>query len=79
MSIPISSKTHRYVTPRAIILALILAVINDYWIVQMEVVRYSFATYAAPFYNCIFTLLVLTAANSLVRKRLPRIALTPVE
>jgi hypothetical protein len=79
MSIPISSKTHRYVTPRAIILALILAVINDYWIVQMEVVRYSFATYAAPFYNCIFTLLILTAANSLVRKRFPSIALTPVE
>lgn len=67
------------VTLRAIVLSLILAVINDYWIVQIEVVRYSFATYAAPFYNCIFTLLVVTAANLLVRRSRPNLALTRVE
>lgn len=67
------------VTPRAIILALLLTVANDYWIVQLEVVRYSFATYAAPFYNCIFTLLVVTGANFAVKKRFPRIALTRIE
>ena len=72
-------KTTRYITPRAIILALVLAVINDAWIVQMEVVRYSFATYAAPFYNCIFILLVLTVANHAVKKRFPRVALTSIE
>ena len=67
------------VTVRAVVLALVLTVINDYWIVQLEVVRYSFATYAAPFYNCIFTLLVVTAANFLVRKRFPRLAFSRVE
>lgn len=72
-------KTHKYITPRAVILALILAVINDAWIVQMEVVRYSFATYAAPFYNCIFILLFLTSANFAIRKRFPAIAFTSVE
>ena len=67
------------ITARAIVLALILTVANDYWIVQLEVVRYSYPTYAAPFYNVIFTLLLLTGVNALVRKRLPRLALTRVE
>lgn len=72
-------KAHGRVTPRAIILALLLTVANDYWIVQLEVVRYSFATYAAPFYNVIFTLLVLTAVNAWLRKRWPRVALSRTE
>lgn len=67
------------VTPRAILLALFLTVVNDYWLVHLEVIRYSFATYAAPFYNCIFTLLVVTGVNLLVKKRVPRIALSQVE
>ena len=67
------------VTARAVVLALLLAVANDYWIVQLEVVRYSFATYAAPFYNCVFSLLVVTAANRVAKKRFPRIALTQAE
>ncbi|MBP6964106.1 MAG: hypothetical protein KBC96_06855 [Armatimonadetes bacterium] len=67
------------VTPRAVILSLILAFVNDYWLVQIEVVRYSFATYAAPFYNCIFTLLIVTASNFLVRRARPRLALSRVE
>jgi len=67
------------VTTRAILVSLLLTVLNDYWIVQIEVVRYSFATYAAPFYNCIFTLLVVTGINALVRRRRPRLAFTRVE
>ncbi len=73
------AKTRTGVTARAVLLALLLAVANDYWIVQIEVVRYSFATYAAPFYNCVFTLFVLTMVNFAVRRRFPRIALTRVE
>ncbi len=72
---PISNR----VTVRAVILALILAVFNDYWVVQLEVVRISYPTYAAPFYNCIFTLLVLTTANLLVRSKWPRLALSRIE
>lgn len=75
----VTSKAWGRVTPRAIILALILTALNDYWIVQLEVVRYSFATYAAPFYNVIFTVLVVTAANALVKKRFPAVALTRIE
>lgn len=67
------------VTPRAVVLAVLLTVVNDFWIVQLEVVRYSFATYAAPFYNVIFTLLVVTALNFWFGRRLPRLALSRVE
>jgi len=74
-----AARSRDRVTPRAVIMALILAVVNDYWIVQLEVVRYSFATYAAPFYNVVFTLLVLTALNFWVRRRYPRLSLTRVE
>jgi len=76
---PTIRETHGRVTLRAIILALLLTVINDYWIVQLEVVRYSFPTYAAPFYNVIFTLLLVTAVNFAARKRFPRLALTRIE
>lgn len=75
----LSAKTWGRVTPRAIIFALILTVLNDYWLVQIEVVRYSFATYAAPFYNVIFTILVITALNVLLRRIRPRLAFTRVE
>ena len=90
MSAPISSKiqsqieaaavkSHGGVTARAIVLALVLAIINDYWLVQLEIVRYSYPTYAAPFYNCIFTLLLLTGINQLVRRRFPQRALVQSE
>ena len=67
------------VTKRAIVLAILLAIINDYWLVQLEVVRYSYPTYAAPFYNCIFILFLLTAANFALRKNSPGLALTRTE
>jgi hypothetical protein len=67
------------VTVRAVILALLLTVANNYWLVQLEVVRYSFATYAAPFYNCIFTLLVVTSVNMLIKRARPRLAFDRVE
>ncbi len=69
----------RFVTPRAVALSILLAVVNDYWIVQLEVVRYSFATYAAPFYNCVFTLLVITSLNFAVRRYRPTLAFSRAE
>lgn len=62
-------------TARAVLLALLLAVVNDYWIVQLEVARNSFPTYAAPFYNVIFTLLVLTVLNVPTKRLVPSLAL----
>ena len=73
------AKTHARITARAVILAIILIVINDYWLVQLEVVRYSYPTYAAPFYNVIFTLLLLNVANYALRKRWPHLALNRIE
>ena len=68
-----------FVTRRTVILAVALAALNDYWVVQLEVVRYSFATYAAPFYNVLFTLFALTCLNFLVRRFRPRLALSHIE
>ena len=67
------------ISARAIILGIILCLVNDYWLVQLEVVRYSHPSYAAPFYNAIFTLLALTALNLLLKARAPRIALSSAE
>lgn len=67
------------ITLRAIILALILSVVNDVWIVHLELLRFNFATTAAPFYNCLFTLLVVTVVNMLVRKIRPNLALSRIE
>ena len=72
-------KPYDRVTLRAVIVAIILTVVNDYWLVQLEVVRYSYPTYAAPFYNVIFTLLILTGINLLIRKKVPRLAFTRIE
>lgn len=73
------TKRSGIISVRAIVLGIILAVVNDYWLVQLEVVRYSHPSYAAPFYNCIFTLLMLTVGNFLLRARWPKIALSSAE
>ena len=67
------------ITGRAIIAALILSVANDIWIVHLELLRFNFATTAVPFYNCLFTLLVATAINMLVRKLRPSLAFSRIE
>ncbi|HHX40027.1 MAG TPA: hypothetical protein GX715_08690 [Armatimonadetes bacterium] len=64
---------------RAVLLGLALIPPNFYWIVNLEVNRYSFATYAAPFYNVIFTLFLLTLANHLARRWRPALALNRAE
>lgn len=69
----------RVISVRAIVIGILLAIVNDYWLVQLEVVRYSHPSYAAPFYNCIFTLLVLTVVNFMVRRVRPRWALSGPE
>lgn len=68
-----------FLTPRVVILAILLIIVNDYWLTQMEVVRYIFPTYAAPFWNAIITLFVLILLNMPVRRIFPRIALARTE
>jgi hypothetical protein len=64
---PAASKTFGHITLRALVLGVALAVVNDVWIVKLEVQRVAWPTVAAPFYNVVFTLLVICAANLLVR------------
>ncbi|HLK57707.1 MAG TPA: DUF6785 family protein [Chthonomonadaceae bacterium] len=67
---------NKAVTWRSVLLCLILLPINSYWVVQMEVVRYSaHPTTISLLFNTIFELLVLTVLNKGVQKIAPRWAL----
>jgi hypothetical protein len=68
------------VTPRAIAIALLLTPANTYWIMQMELVRYSgHPTTISIFFNVVFCLLALTIVNVLVGRRWPKLALSQQE
>ena len=75
------------VTVRSVLLGLILIPVCQYWIFQVELVRYTFPTLVSPFYNAIFILAVLALWNGLLQglarlgrgEGLRRLALTPVE
>ncbi len=57
----------RAVTWRSVLLCLLLLPINSYWVVQMEVVRYSaHPTTISLLFNTIFILLCLTLLNRVV-------------
>jgi len=63
------------VTIKAVAIALILIPINVYWIIQLEVVRYTHPTLIHPLSNVIFILLILTTFSLFLRKVLPKFAL----
>lgn len=66
----------RAVTLRAVLLCIPLLIINAYWVVQMEVVRYSaHPTTISLLFNTVFELLILTLLNRMVRRVAPRLAL----
>ena len=68
------------VTPKSVVTALVLLPVNAYWVVQMEVVRYSaHPTTISLFFNLIFILLALTIVNRAVERRLPNMALSRAE
>ncbi len=72
--------TFRGVTPRSVGTALVLMPLNAYWVICMEVVRYSgHPTTISLFFNVVFLLAVLIGVNALVRKIAPRLALRPDE
>jgi len=61
------------VTPRAIIIALIIIPFNNYWIFMTEIVRYAgHPTTISLFYNAVFLLLLLVGLNMLLRRFVPR-------
>src|SRR5919199_4932134 len=64
------------VTLRSVLLCLLLLPVNAYWVVQMEIVRYSaHPTTISLFFNTIFILLCLTLLNRMVARVAPRAAL----
>ncbi|MGD8237093.1 MAG: hypothetical protein PVH68_00955 [Armatimonadota bacterium] len=70
----------RGVTWRSMLLGLALMPANCYWVIQMEIVRYSaHPTTISLFFNTVFILLVLALGNLVVRKLFPRAALTQAE
>ncbi len=74
------SAVSRGVTWRALLIAVVLTPINAYWVVQMEVVRYSaHPTTVSFFFSTVFILLILALGNMGVRRFLPRVALTQGE
>ncbi len=70
----------RGVTWRSLLIGLLLLPLNAYWLVQMEVVRYSaHPTTVSLLFNAIFILLIITGLNALLVRVLPRHALTRAE
>ena len=62
-------------TPRVLLLVLLLAPANAYILVEMEVVRYTYPTWIVPLANVIFTMMVVMILNYLIRRMSPRFAL----
>ena len=62
-------------TPRVLLLVLLLAPVNCYILVEMEVVRYTYPTWIVPLANVVFTLMVVMILNYLIRRMAPRLAL----
>lgn len=68
---------------RAFLIGIPLIPLAGMWIFGGEmggaVQRYTFATWAAPFYNAVYILLVLSLINLPLRKRLPALSLNGLE
>lgn len=64
---------------RAVLLGALLIPVSDAWIMALELRRYSFPTWAVPFYNVIVILFLLVGANALAGRVGRRWRLTPAE
>ena len=78
------SNTHQLpfgVTPRAILIGLILVIWNAYWLAYAaELIQPQFLlNFVSLFFNAIFTLFILIACNSPIKRFSPQNALTTQE
>jgi hypothetical protein len=70
----------RSVTLRAVVIAFLLIPLNTFWLIQMELVRYSaHPTTVSLMFNAIFVLLVFTGINHLLHRIKPSLALSQGE
>ena len=73
-------RNYQGVTFRSLIIAVILIPVNCYWVIEMEVIRYSgHPVTISLFFNVIFSIFVLIALNLLLKKYLPKHTLTQSE
>lgn len=70
----------RMITVRSLIVALLLIPLNAFFVIKMEVVRYSgHPTTISLFFNVVFLLVLLIALNAGIRRIRPSFALEPAE
>ena len=62
-------------TPRVLLVVILLTPLNCYFLIQLELVRYTFPTWIVPLSNIIFILMIVMVINRLVHWITPRIAL----
>jgi len=67
------------ITKKGLIVGLLFVIINAYWVGIASELWYSVFTLVSPFSNAIFSLVFLIAVNALLRKWMPKLALTPAE
>jgi len=68
--------SHQGVTLRVLLLSVPLIIVNNYWIMQTETIRYAgFPTTISLYYNVVFILLILMLVNLVLRRIAPRAAL----
>jgi hypothetical protein len=68
------------VTRRALLLGVVFIGVNAFWLMLVEQVLYQWVpTVVAPLGSAVFILLLLAAGNQAIRRRRPRLALTPGE
>ena len=66
-------------TLKSFVVALLLTPINVYWIIQLEVVRYTFPTWTHPLFNVIFILFWLLLIGRALGKISPALTLSQQE
>lgn len=75
-----TQKEYQGVTLRSLITALLLIPINCYWVIEMEVIRYSgHPVTISIFFNVVFSISVLIALNLFLKRFLPRFAFSQSE
>ncbi len=75
-----AQRSYQGVTFRSLIIAIILIPVNCYWVIEMEVIRYSgHPVTISLFFNVVFNIFVLIALNLLLKKYLPKQALSQSE
>ena len=69
----------RGLTRKSFLIALLLIPLNVYWIIELEVVRYTFPTWTHPLFNVIFIFFCLLLVGHVLGKISPKLALSQAE